>query len=119
LKKLFSGKNEDTTFQLDDSFDGTSRRFVYRIQESKVRWTLKRIKGGKTMGRDGIPIEAWRCLGDIAMAWLTKLFNYIFLSNKMSEEWKSILVLIYKNKRYNQSCTNYCGFKLMSHTMKL
>ena len=32
--KLFNGKNTDTTFQLDDSFDDTNRRFVRRIQES-------------------------------------------------------------------------------------
>ena len=28
-----------------------------RIQESKVREALKRMKGGKAMGPDGIPIE--------------------------------------------------------------
>jgi hypothetical protein len=32
----------------------------------------------KTMGPDGIPIEAWRCLEDIAILWLTKLLNLIF-----------------------------------------
>ena len=38
----------------------------------------------------------------------------------MAEEWrKSILVPIYKNKGDIQSCTNYRGIKLMSHTMKL
>ena len=71
------------------------------------------------MGPDGIPIEVWRCLGDIAVVWLTKLFNHIFRSNKMPDEWRSILVPIYKNKGDIQSCTNYRGIKLMSHTMKL
>ena len=97
--KLFNGENTDTTFQLDDSFDDTNRRFVRRIQESEVRETLKRMKGGKAMGPDGIPIEVWRWLGDIAIVWLTKLFNHIFRSNKMPDEWRrSILVPIYKNK---------------------
>ena len=86
---------------LDDSFDDTNRRFVRRIQESEVREALKRMKGGKAMGPDGIPIEVWRCLGDIAIVWLTKLFNHIFRSNKMPDEWRrSILVPIYKNKEY-------------------
>ena len=35
--KLFNSENMDTTFQLDDSFDDTNRRFVRRIQESEVR----------------------------------------------------------------------------------
>ena len=97
--KLFNGENENTIVQLDDSFDDTNRRFVRRIQESKVREALKRMKGGKAMGLDGIPIEVWRCLRDIAIAWLTKLFNHIFRSNKMPDEWRSIMVPIYKNKR--------------------
>jgi hypothetical protein len=38
------------------------------------------------MGLDGIPIEVWRTLGDIAIVWLTKLFNLIFQSNKITDE---------------------------------
>ena len=38
----------------------------------------------------------------------------------MPDEWrKSTLVPIYKNKGDIQSCGNYRGIKLMSHTMKL
>jgi hypothetical protein len=78
------------------------------------------MKGGKAMGPDGIPIEVWRSFGDVAIVWLTKLFNLIFRSNKMPDEWRrSILVPIFKNKGDVQSCTNYRGIKLMSHTMKL
>ncbi|CAO2043645.1 unnamed protein product [Urochloa humidicola] len=118
--KLFNGENEGPTLELDDSFDDTSRRFVRRIQEVEVEEALKRMKGGKAMGPDGIPIEVWRCLGARAIVWLTKLFNLIFRANKMPEEWRrSILVPIFKNKGDVQSCTNYRGIKLMSHTMKL
>ena len=48
--KLFNDENENTTVQLDNSFDDTNRRFVRRIQESEVREALKRMKGGKAMG---------------------------------------------------------------------
>ena len=116
---LFNGENETMDTQLDDSFDDLNRCFVRRIQESEVKEALKRMKGGKAMGPDGIPIEVWKCLGDIAIVWLTKLFNHIFRSNKMSDEWRSTLVPIFKNKGDIQSCTNYRGIKLMSHTMKL
>jgi hypothetical protein len=78
------------------------------------------MKGGKTMGPDGIPIEVWMTLEDVAIVWLTKLFNLIFRSNKMPVEWRrSILVPIFKNKVDVQSCTNYREIKLMSHTMNL
>ena len=117
---LFNGENESSTIELDDSSDDTNRCFVRRIQEAEVKVALKRMKGGKAMGPDGIPIEVWRGLGDIAIVWLTKLFNLIFRSNKMPEEWRrSTLVPIFKNKGDVQSCTNYRGIKLMSHTMKL
>ena len=100
-------------FSLFDCFDDTNRRFVRRIQEYEVREALKRMKGGKAIGPDGIPIEVWRYLGDIAILWLTKLFNHIFRLNKMPDEWRgSILVPIYKNKWDIQSCTNYRGIKL-------
>jgi hypothetical protein len=93
---------------------------VRRIQESEVKDALKRMKGGKAMGPDGIPIKVWRTLRDVAIVWLTKLFKLIFRSNKMPDEWRrNILVPIFKNKEDVQSCTNYRGIKLMSHTMKL
>jgi hypothetical protein len=56
------------------------------IQESEVKDALKRMKGGKVMGPNGIPIEVWRSLGDIVIVLLTKLFNLIFQSNKMPDE---------------------------------
>jgi len=84
--KLFNGENENTTIELDDSFDDSNRRFVRRIQESEVKEALKRMKVGKALGPDNIPIEVWRCLGDVAIAWLTRLFNSIFRSNKIPDE---------------------------------
>lgn len=44
------------------------------------------MKGSKALGPDNIPIEVWRCLGVVAIVWLTKLFNHIFRSNRMPEE---------------------------------
>jgi hypothetical protein len=117
--KLFNNESEKTVIELDDSID-TNRRFVRRIQESEVKEALKKIKTDKALGPDDIPIKVWRCLGDIAIVWLNKLFNIIFRSNKMSDEWRrSILVPIFKNKGDIQNCTNYRGINLMSHTMKL
>ena len=96
--------------QLDDSFDDLNRCFVRRIQESEVKEALKRMKGDKAMGSDGIPIEVWKCLGDNAIVWLTKLFNHIFRSNRMPDEW-STLVPIFKNKGDIQSCIHYRKIK--------
>ena len=72
------GRVRGPTLELDDSFDDTNRHFVRRIQEVEIGEALKRMKGGKAMGPDGIPIEVWRCLGDRAIVCLTNLFNLIF-----------------------------------------
>ena len=72
------------------------------------------------VGSNAIPIEVWKCLGEFGVKWLTKLFNKIWQSNKMHDEWrKSTLVPLYKNKGDIQDCSNYRGIKLISHTMKL
>jgi hypothetical protein len=113
--KLFNEDNGSSSIELDISSDDLNRQFVCKIQESEVKDVLKRMKGGKEMGPDGIPIEVWRSFGDVAIVWLTKLIKLNFRSNKMSDEWRwSILVPIFKNKGDVQSC-----IKLMSHTMKL
>jgi hypothetical protein len=97
--QLFNGETKNSTIELDDSFNDTSRRFVRRIQESGVKKDLKRMKGGKAMGPNCTPIEAWRGLRDTTIVWLTKIFNLIFWANKMPKEWRrSILVSIFKNK---------------------
>jgi hypothetical protein len=65
--KLFNEDSESSSIELDISSDDLNRQFVRRIQESEVKDALKRMKGGKTMCPDGIPIEVWRTLGDVAV----------------------------------------------------
>ncbi|XP_071713050.1 uncharacterized protein [Rutidosis leptorrhynchoides] len=68
----------------------------------------------KVVGLDQIPIEAWRCLGEDGLWWLTCLFNKTFRSYKMPTEWRlSDIIPIYKNKGDAQMCGNYRGRSLM------
>ncbi|KAK3512337.1 hypothetical protein QTP70_005806 [Hemibagrus guttatus] len=93
---------------------------VDKIRKDEVRKALKRMKSGKAVGPDNIPVEVWKCLGEAAVEFLASLFNRVLESERMPEEWRrSVLVPIFKNKGDVQSCSNYRGIKLMSHTMKL
>ncbi|KAK3530027.1 hypothetical protein QTP86_009918 [Hemibagrus guttatus] len=93
---------------------------VDKIRKDEVRKTLKRMKSGKAVGPDDIPVEVWKCLGEAAVEFLTSLFNRVLESERMPEEWRrSVLVPIFKNEGDVQSCSNYRGIKLMNHTMKL
>ncbi|KAK3508911.1 hypothetical protein QTP70_013722 [Hemibagrus guttatus] len=93
---------------------------VDKIRKDEVRKALKRMKSGKAVGPDDIPVEVWKCLGEAAVEFLASLFSRVLESERMPEEWRrSVLVPIFKNKGDVQSCSNYRGIKLMSHTMKL
>ncbi|KAK3524916.1 hypothetical protein QTP86_011472 [Hemibagrus guttatus] len=92
---------------------------VDKIRKDEVRKALKRMKSGKAVGPDDIPVEVWKCLGEAAVEFLASLFNRVLESERMPEEWRSVLVPIFKNKGDVQSCSNYRGIKLMSHTMDL
>ena len=81
---------------------------------------MQRMKNGKAVGPDDIPVEVWKCLGESALKFLTKLYNRTMESERMPDEWRdSVLIPIFKNKGDVQSCSNYRGIKLISHTMKL
>jgi hypothetical protein len=55
--KLFNEDCGSSSIELDISSDDLNRQFVRRIQESDVKDALKRMKRGKTMCPDKIPIE--------------------------------------------------------------
>lgn len=49
----------------------------------EVRTAMKTMKNIETVGPD----EAWRCLGQMAMKFLTRMFNAIFGGERMPKEW--------------------------------
>ena len=64
-------------------------------------------------------MEVFKCLGGVAVESLSRTLNKILESERIPEEWRSVLLLIFKNKGDVQSCDNCRGIKLMSHTMTL
>ena len=60
------------------------------------------MKRGKAVGPDDVP-EAWKCLGEVAVEFLTTTLNEILESERMPEEWSSVLVPILKNMKDLQS----------------
>ncbi|VFQ92574.1 unnamed protein product [Cuscuta campestris] len=74
----------------------------------------------ESLGPDEIRVEFWKHAGRGAWVWLTKLFNVILRTARMPDEWReSLLVPLFKGKGDIQSCENYRGIKLLSHTMKV
>ena len=46
-----------------------------KISKEEVRENMKRMKNGKAVGLDDIPGEFWKCLGEIALEFVMKLYN--------------------------------------------
>ncbi|MCJ8736328.1 hypothetical protein PDJAM_G00258270 [Pangasius djambal] len=63
---------------------------VDKIRKDEVRKALKRMKSGKAVGPDDIPVEVWKCLGEAAVEFLTSLFNRVLESENMPEEWRNL-----------------------------
>ncbi|VFQ72228.1 unnamed protein product [Cuscuta campestris] len=99
---------------------GASRVYCRRICLEEVVRALRVMRSGRALGPDEIPVEFWKHAGRGAWVWLTKLFDVILRTARMPDEWReSLLVPLFKGKGDIQSCENYRGIKLLSHTMKV
>ena len=75
---------------------------------------------GKAVGPDEFSVEVWKCMGEMGITFLTRLFNRLLVSERISEEWKRcVLISIYKNKGDAQCCGSYREIKLLSYTMNI
>ena len=89
------------------------------ITKEEIKEALKKMANGKAEGPDQIPVEVWKCLGEIGLELLSEFFNVIFRTAKMPREWRvSTVIPLYKNKGDIQDCNNFRGIKLLSHTIK-
>lgn len=43
--------------------------------ESDIKNAFLKLRTGKSVGPDVIPIEVWKCIGEKGVVWLTKLFT--------------------------------------------
>ena len=91
-----------------------------KVTCENVERQLNKMKNCKSCGPGGIPNEALKHLGEWGVCQLTKIFNAILQSGKISDEWReNTITPIYKDKGDHMNSSNYSGIKLLSHTMKL
>ena len=88
--------NEENERERRENGGETVSSHVRRITKDAVKAAMRRMKRGKAVGPDDIPIEAWKALGDIGVNFLTKLFNQLLETEEMPEEWR-------KSKMYSST----------------
>ena len=69
------------------------------VSREEVKNALRRMKKGKAVGPDELPVEVWKCMGEMGIKFLTRLFNRLLIGERMPEEWRrSVLIPILKTK---------------------
>ena len=77
------------------------------ISREEVKNALRRMKKGKAVGPGELPVEVWKCMGEMGIKFLTRLFNRLLMGERIPEEWRRrVLIPIYKNKGDAQCCEN-------------
>ena len=118
FEKLMNEENdkEAKTEEIEVVNEGVN----YVSREEEVKNALRRMKQGKAVGLDELPVEIWKCIEKIGIKFLIRLLNKLLVGERMPKEWRrSVLILIYTNKADAHCCGIYRGIKLMSHTMKI
>ena len=76
-----------------------------QVSRSEAVQELKRMKVGKAVGLDEIPVEAWLILEEEGVDKLTELMNGIWRAEIIPVEWReSIITPLYKEKGDIQDC---------------
>ena len=52
------------------------------VSREEVKNALRRTKKGKTVGPDELPVEVWKCIGEMGIKFLTTLFNRLLMGER-------------------------------------
>ena len=89
------------------------------IRRDEILKALRMMKKGKAAGTTGI-VEMFMADKDCSVEWLTSLCNLIVAQGRISDDWKSsILLLVFKGKGDAMECGSYRAIKLLEHAMKM
>ena len=55
------------------------------VSREEVKNALRRMKKDKAVGPDELPVEVWKCMGEMGIEFLTKLFKRLLMGERMPE----------------------------------
>ena len=86
-----------------------------RILQSEVEYALKIAKNRKAPGGDNLPTEILKCIDPKT---LTALFNEIYSSGQIPDEWLKSTFVPLPKKANAKTCSEFRLISLMSHALK-
>ena len=85
------------------------------ILECEVKWALGSITTNKASGGDGIPVELFQILKEIAMKVLRSVCQQIWKILQWPQDWKGQCSFQSPKKGNAKEFSDYCTIALISH----
>jgi len=89
------------------------------IRRDDILKALRLMKKGKAAGPTGIVSVMFIAEEDCSVEWLTSLCNLIVAQGRIHDDWRSILLPVFKGKGDPVECVSYRVTKLLEHAMKV
>ena len=61
---------------------------VNGVGRQEVKNALRKMKKGKAIGPDELPVEVWKCMVEMGIKFLTRLFYRLLVGERIPEEWR-------------------------------
>ncbi|KAI5701839.1 hypothetical protein M8J75_013924 [Diaphorina citri] len=108
IEKLF----EDHRNNITEEIRGESGPLIL---ESEVRAAINQMKEGKAVGPDNIQAEFMKLIDEDNLKGITKLYNNIYASSQIPQEWLISEFIALPKKNGAKKCEDYRTISLMSH----
>ena len=89
------------------------------ILEYEVKWALESITTSKASGGNGIPVDLFQILKDVAVKVLHSVCQQIWKTQQYLQNWKRSVFFPIPKKGNAKECSNYCTIALISHASKV
>ena len=89
------------------------------ILECEVKWALESITMNKASGGVGIPAELFQILKDNAIKVLHSIFQQLWKTRQLPEDWKSSVFIPIPKKGSAKDCSKYHTIMVISHENKV
>ena len=89
------------------------------VLECEVKWALESNTMNKASGGDGIPVELFQTLKDVAVKVLHSIYQQIWKTQQWPPDWKRSVFIPVPKKGNAKECSNYHTIALISHTSKV
>ncbi|KAI8515959.1 hypothetical protein Bbelb_067720 [Branchiostoma belcheri] len=88
--------------------------------EEEVKTAIRQMNNGKAQGKDGIPAELYKSMGETAFQAFHDLLLTIWETECMPSDLRdATIIALYKNKGQKSDCGNYRGISLLSIAGKI